>query len=250
MGWGDELMLTGIARQMQKRDRRKVQITTPSEKFHDAWLHNPRIAHPHERGSFQPLPRRPSGLRPYIVSKSVRQWRWRAWGQPVGELYLTAEEKAFGEAHAGRVILEPNIKAGASPNKQWGWVRWNKLAWMLQNAGHKVTQIGPVGTPMLEGAEHVVTASMRQAAAVMATARAAVLPEGGLHHVAAAVGTPAVVIFGGFIAPAVTGYTTQQNIFTGEGLGCGMRLPCPHCLDCMEKIKPEDILDRLMELLK
>ena len=36
--------------------------------------------------------------------------------------------------------------------------------------------------------------------------------EGGIHHLAAALGTPAVVIYGGFIKPEWTGYSYQANI--------------------------------------
>lgn len=249
MGWGDELMVTGQARVMQQRDPRKVRVVYEKPRWFDAWDHNPRIARPDEKGDFQELRPRVNYLRPYMVAKTPERWSWKAWGPPVGEIYFTPEELAFGDRFPGRVILEPNIKIGASPNKQWGWVRWNKLAWLLQKRGHLVSQLGPVGTPMLEGAEHIVTGSMRLAAAVMARARAAVLPEGGLHHVAAAVGTPAVVIFGGFIAPAVTGYAGQVNLFAGEGLGCGARMPCKHCADAMAQIAPEDVLDQLMGLL-
>lgn len=249
MGWGDELMVTGQVRVMQQHDPRKVRIVYERDRDHEAWRHNPRIALPGERGDFQELRPRVNHLRPYMVAKERGRWTWKAWAPPAGELYFNDEESAFGERHAGRIILEPNLKWGASPNKQWGWVRWNKLAWLLQKAGHRITQVGPIGIPMLQGAEQIVTPGMRFAAAVMARARAAVLPEGGLHHVAAAVGTPAVVIFGGFISPAVTGYDSQVNLFTGGGLGCGMRAPCEHCKDAMAAITPEAVADRLMELI-
>ena len=250
MGWGDELMMTGQARELQRRDPRKVRIAG-DEKFHDAWLNNPRIAQPGEQGDFQPLPRRDAdGLRAYIVAKTWKRWTWRAWGPPAGELYFTDEERAFGAAHGGRVILEPHVKPGASPNKQWGWARWSALARMAKDRGCRVTQVGPAGTARLDGADFILTRSMRLAAAVMAEARAAVLPEGGLHHVAAAVGAPAVVIFGGFISPAVTGYADQVSLFAGDGLGCGLRVPCGHCAEAMDRIEPATVCDRLMELLQ
>jgi ADP-heptose:LPS heptosyltransferase len=90
---------------------------------------------------------------------------------------------------------------------------------------------------------------MRDAAAVLATARAAVLPEGGLHHVCAAVGTSAVVIYGGYISPQVTGYEGQTAFFTGSGLGCGMRVACTHCKQSMEAIAPEAVFEALQRAL-
>lgn len=252
MGWGDEVMVTGQARVMQERDPRKVRVVYEKPRFHEAWLHNPRIAGEHERGDFQELVARERYLRPYMRFKGLHQWQWKRYGPPKGELYFSPAEQAFGERHAGCVILEPTIKPGASPNKEWGWVNWNKLAFALRDRGVRVTQLGPVGTPLLEGAEHIVTRKMRLAAAVMSRARAAVLPEGGMHHVAAAVGIPAVVIFGGYISPEVTGYDGQDSFFVRSGgheLGCGMRVRCTHCAEAMGAIKPGDVFERVMQKL-
>ena len=247
-------MVTGQARVLQQHDPRKVRVVYERERYHDAWLHNPRIAQRGEKGDFQTLAARDRYLRPYVASKSSNHWTWRRYGPPKGELYFTADESAYGEQYSGRVILEPHIKPGASPNKEWGWVRWNKLAWLLQRRGFRVTQLGPNGHQSLEGAERIYTPTMRHAAAIVARARAAALPEGGLHHVCAAVGTPAVVIFGGYIAPAVTGYEEQVNLFTGASkgyeLGCGMRVHCSHCREAMARIAPEDVAERLMAILK
>jgi hypothetical protein len=123
------------------------------------------------------------------------------------------------------------VKAKASPNKNWGWTRWNRLAWILQERhGVRVTQLGGLDTPLPRGrrarAHRFVPPSVRGAR----DGSACVLPEGGLHHAAAALGVPAVVIFGGFIAPRHTGYAAHVNLFTG-GEACGMRLPCDHCRD-------------------
>lgn len=251
MGLGDEIIVTGQARVLQQTDPRKVRVQYERQKWFAVWDHNPRIARPDEQGDFQVLePRDARRLRPYCSDKTHRRWTWREFRPPRGELYFTPAERDFGRRHAGRVILEPHIKAGASPNKQWGWVRWNRLAWLLQEKhGVRVTQLGALGVPQLEGAEYVPTRSIREAAAVLAHARVAVLPEGGLHHTAAAVNARAVVIYGGFIAPAVTGYDDQVSLFSGEGLGCGMRVPCGHCANAMQNIKPEAVADRVMEVM-
>lgn len=250
MGWGDELMATGHVRELQRTDPRRVRMVTPKGRWHEAWDGNPRIARPEERGDFQLYETRPGNLRPYCVGKDEKRWQWRRYGPPAGELYFDPAELAFGAAHAGRVIIEPNIKAGASPNKEWGWLRWKQLVLLCAANGVQVTQLGPSNTRLLPGADLVVTHSMRRAAAVMKHARAAVLTEGGLHHVAAAVGTPAVVIFGGFIAPEVTGYPWQVNLYTGTGLGCGARLLCSHCEACMAAIDPARVWAALERILR
>lgn len=251
MGIGDDIIASGMAREAQARDTRKVRpMLEKGFRWSQVWLHNPRILQPHETDDAQDLPVRVGGLRAYIAAKSARCWTWGEYRPPRGELYFSPEETEFGRSHSGRIVLEPHVKSGASPNKQWGWVRWSELASLLARRGLRVTQVGPAGVRVLEGAEHVVTSTFRDAATVLAHAHAAVLPEGGLHHAVAALGVPAVVIYGGFISPAVTGYDDQVSLFTGDGLGCGMRVQCDHCVEAMEKISPQQVAERLMEILR
>lgn len=250
MGFGDEIMVTGQARLLQQADPRKVKVIYERDKWFDAWLYNPRIAQRDEVGDFQEYRPRIGYLRPYIAHKAREQWTWKAHQPPAGELYFGPEEMEFGRRFAGRIILHPHIKAHASPNKDWNWIRWSKLAWLLQEKwGLRLTQLGSGTETVLQGAEQVTTRNLRYAAAVIAGARAVVCPEGAFHHICAATGTPAVVIYGGYISPEVTGYPGQVNFFTGDGLGCGMRAPCNHCKTAMDKIKPEEVAERLVEAL-
>ena len=149
---------------------------------------------------------------------------------------------AFGRARNGYVIVEPNCKAAASPNKQWGWDRWQALV----DASPSIpwAQLGPPGTRLLDGVRHIETPDIRSAAAVLHYAAAYVGPEGGLHHLAAAMGPPAVVLFGGFISPAQTGYAWHRNLFTG-GEPCGNMLPCAHCAGAMARITVPAVLEAL-----
>jgi hypothetical protein len=251
IGIGDELMVSGEARRMQEHDPRKVRVTFNGEhRWHRVWAYNKRIATLGERGDFQEYAARVNGLRPYTASKSAQRWTWREYRPPPGEIYLNDFETDFGRRHAGRIVLEPTIKRGAPPGKDWGWIRWNKLAWIFEREGVRVTQLGPIGTRILDGSvEHIVTSDFRAAAAVLANARGAVVHEGGQHHAAAALGLPAVVIFGGYISPAVTGYEMQTNFFTGDDLGCGMRIACEHCRAAMARIEPEQVARSFLRLL-
>lgn len=249
MGVGDEIMAAGQARRLQALDPRKVRIVYRGmvPRWNEVWLHNPRIAQPSDLGDFQILENGP-GCRPYIKEKTAQQWVWRDWDCPKGEIYLTLQEVAFGEHYQDRVIIEPHLKRKASPNKDWGILNWVRVAELMRRAGIRYAQLGPRGTRILEGAEHIVTDTFRQAAAVLANSVACVVPEGGLHHAAAALGIPAVVIYGGFISPKQTGYEDQVSIFTG-GSPCGMRIPCSHCAKAMSQIKPDRVFHELERLL-
>ena len=60
---------------------------------------------------------------------------------------------------------------------------------------------------------------------------------------------PAVVLFGGYISPDVTGYDRHANLFTG-GEACGRRTVCDHCRDAMNRITPDLVMRELDALLQ
>lgn len=244
MGLGDEVIVTGQVRELQALDPRRVRVAYEKKiRWFDIWDHNPRLARPEEDGDFQVFKPRTDYLRPYCVAKTPHKWTWKTWKPPRGEIYLTADEDAFGQAHGGMAILQPAIKGAAPPNKQWGEQRWRTLAAALVRMGMKVGVIGQDIRVNWPGVRNIPTASIRSAAAVLAHCSVCVVPEGALHHIAAAAGAPAVVIYGGYISPAVTGYDGQIPFFTGTGLGCGNRQGCLCCDHAMSKILPADVAE-------
>jgi ADP-heptose:LPS heptosyltransferase len=94
----------------------------------------------------------------------------------------------------------------------------------------------------------VQTPSFRAAAAVLANAVAFVGTEGGLHHAAAALGRPAVVLFSEFISPAITGYRTHRNLYHA-GQPCGSRSACSGCRASMEAISVDEVVSNLLEIV-
>jgi hypothetical protein len=249
MGWGDEIMLTGIARRLQEKDPAPVRVHDKRgrARWSEIWNGNPRLARPDFEGRVQVVVNGP-GRRPYIARETAARWFWRDWICPVGEIHLDEKERAFAARHAGKVIVEPELKSEASRNKDWGRERWVALARALSQKGHAVAQFATPGSAPLPGVETIRTATFRHACAVLARARLAVLPEGGLHHAAAALGTPTVVLFGGYISPRQTGYAHQLNLFTG-GTPCGMRARCPHCRDAMRRIGIDEVVAKSLMLI-
>jgi ADP-heptose:LPS heptosyltransferase len=254
VGLGDALMDSGAARVAQLRDPRKVMVMLGSRAaWSEVWEYNPRIARPGEKGDFQILQGRSvaSNMRPYHLSKTPQKWVYDLTFRPqVGEIYLSYAEQQFaGQFHPPQVVIEPNIKPGASPNKQWPFENWVRFAQMATSAGLKLVQLGPTGTRTLPGVQLIPTRSFREACAVLAGAKACVLPEGGTHHAAAALGIPGVVIFGGFTPVELTGYSVHRNLGVSLGDACGMRLQCDHCAVEMKKITPELVLVELQKVL-
>lgn len=250
MGHGDELMVAGEARRRATATVRKfaVRAADGGQRWQPVWEGNPRFARPGEACDawIDDWP----GNRPYIAGKSSRQWTWRPYAPMPAELFFTDQERILTDMGAGRVLLEPHLKPRASLNKDWGWVHWQKL--VARSPDLQFVQVGPPGTRTLDGVQLVPTGSFREACAVLAGCIAAVLPEGGLHHAAAAVETPAVVIRGGYIGPEVTGYAGQRSLFVASAkwpLGCGYRIRCRHCDHAMAAITPERAAQELEVVL-
>ena len=253
MGLGDEIMVTGEARRVQMRDPRPVAVAGRDgrARWHPLWHGNPRIAAPREVAAgraVQWIVNGP-GRRPYIDDQAMARgprapWRFTAWRATPGELPCVPRRPP-----AGYVVVEPHLKPGASPNKQWGWANWQALVGLMPRVDW--VQLGPPGMRVLEGAVHIPTPSFIEAGSALSGAAAAVLPDGGLHHAAAALGVPAVVIFGGFTSPANLGYDGHVNLFDpADGQSpCGERVPCAHCRRVLAAIRPETVAAHLERIL-
>lgn len=253
MGWGDELMVTGQARAAQSGGSVLPVVVLDRNgniRSHEAWALNPRIVPNWDRRSPVHLLHNGPGVRPYIAAKSEERWTWKVYACTPGEIYFHPHELFSAPTFRDRsvVLIEPNNKAKASINKDWGRANWQRLADLLRREGLRPVQFGTHGSQVLRDVEFFPTATFRIACAALANVRAAILPEGGLHHAAAALGIPAVVIYGGYISPAQTGYSIHRNIFTG-GEPCGMRHSCAHCKKAMGEISPEMVLHNFMEVL-
>lgn len=268
MGWGDEIMVTGQARAVQRHHPRPVAVKGRDGKlrWHSLWSGSRRIVRPSDvtGGSDIQFIRNGPGCRPYVDTAAMRTefehvfpgrpfttklrharlpWRYTGWRATPGELPCVRSTRRLDY-----IIVEPHVKIAASPNKDWGWVRWQALVRLRPDLDW--VQLGPRGTRLLTGVRHIHTEDFLAACTWLGGACAAVLPEGGLHHAAAALGIPAVVIFGGMTSPANTGYDAHVNLFAaGPGSPCGMRVACDHCARAMAGITPETVAERLEQLL-
>lgn len=184
------------------------------------------------------------GVRPYIAGKTPERWTWQRWEIEPGELFLSADELAFAEPYRGMVLIEPTTKVPGS-NKAWIERRWQQVVQAMPDV--QFVQTGPPGTRWLVGVKRVQT-TFRQACAVLSVARACVVPEGGLHHAAAALDVPAVVLWSEFIAPEFTGYASQRNL-RHAGEACGLRVRCHECAASMARITVDEVVANLQEIV-
>jgi hypothetical protein len=257
MGYGDQLMATGMARGARARGKRIA--------FGDGqkilWDHhsaqifrgNPNIAEPGSEGETDlewiPFYR---GNRIYNRQAGDR-WIWNPDFRAIpGDVHFDEQEAAFARHFgSGFVVIEPNVPEfkTVAPNKQWPVARYREVAMRVMADGLRVVQFDHGGAVKIAGARLVRSPTFRHGMAVLANAALYIGAEGGLHHAAAAVGIPAVVLFGGFIPPQVTGYDTHTNL-TGGAEACGSLKACEHCKRAMEAISVSDVMEAAHQHLK
>lgn len=253
MGIGDWIMASGQVKGHRARTGRKVAFGNGHKaRWSEVFDNNPNVASPYEVAAGMPVDwvTNYPGRRPYLDMERLTPERWAFldYTPEPGEFYFTpAEIRAATEHGRGFVVIEPQTKD--KPNKQWRISRYVAVARKLRIGGIETVQVGPTGSPVLQGARFIATERFREAAAILANASLYIGPEGGLHHAAAALGIPAVVIFGGFISPKTTGYAGHANLFIGEE-ACGMRIPCEHCRQALDAIGERQVIKSALTLLE
>lgn len=243
-------MAAAQARHLNAATGKKVKIVDKMDKarWNVMWEGLPYIARPEEEGEFVTL-KNGSGCRPYVDYRKTtkEKWAYTSWRVPApGEIRFNERERPYELLGENKIIIEPTLKANASPNKQWG--RWKELVTKYPKLNW--AQMGARPELVLPNTEFIKTPSFRHACAVIKGAKLCVLPEGGLHHAAAAVNTPAVVIFGGMTSPHNTGYHDNQiSIYYSPDSPCGWRLPCLHCKKGMGEITAETVIFNVFRIL-
>ncbi len=248
MGWGDELVASGFARGARERGERiafgfggKIRWSWQAREI---FRNNPNVAPP---GSERARDLRwvahcaGSRLNTSGIDKRTNRWKWNPFRPPPGELFFSDEELDYGRSFGdGFIVIEPRTKA-CWANKQWPVERYVAVAADLRAKGHRVVQFSGDAPPVSGCGEVISNQTFRKALAVLSHAALYVGPEGGLHHGAAAVGTKAVVIFGGWPDPRSSGYDQHRNLAAPDA-GCGTISPCNHCRVAMNNITVDKVI--------
>jgi lipopolysaccharide heptosyltransferase II len=157
------------------------------------------------------------------------------------------------------------IFPGASVNeRKWGGKKFGEVAQRLQEKGYKIIILGSKADRI--DAEKIKTfadgsvdltgkTTLRDIAAILMRCRLLITADSGIMHIAYAVGTPTVSLFGAGIEKkwAPRG---QKHIVLNKYLQCspctkfGYTPGCPSGILCMQDIGIEDVLQAAHRLLK
>jgi len=132
-----------------------------------------------------------------------------------------------------------------TPNKHWPDAYWQALIGRLsRRAG--VVEIGEAAQVAEDFGPHYVDlrgrTSLDDLVAIIAEADLHVGPPSGPVHIAAATGKRSVVIVGGYESPNNAAYPWDIALYTQVACSpCWLRTPCPHGLQCLRAITPEEV---------
>tara|TARA_Y100000310_G_scaffold160700_1_gene160540 strand:- start:5081 stop:6025 length:945 start_codon:yes stop_codon:yes gene_type:complete len=285
MGFGDDIMGTGLAKSIMLRSEYAdtVFVFGDPDNFYDAgtntirghysevFMNNPHVLVPGEPvknvccipdfpGQRSSIDYEKSDYEEPEEGKARRstpgqiirfQWN-KEWSAPKGEIYFTVDEKSAASEIAMRLpypyfVIEPNVADKPWFNhKGWPFDRWQDVV----DAFPGVTFIQFNGQRVLRGVHQLITPTFRQAMGVLSGAGAFLGTDGGLHHAAAALDVPAIVLWGHYSSPQVFGYNDQVNLRHEDGLGCGyVWKECRECNESMLKISVDEVVDSFKELL-
>jgi ADP-heptose:LPS heptosyltransferase len=172
------------------------------------------------------------------------------------EIYLTQKELNYHRWWLQRlprpmVAVAPSGKITTKIlNKFYEFEKWQKLAALLRNANITVIQVGDKREgPLLKGARNYRNLGYRKTASVLKRCDAVITHIGGIMHLATAVGTPCITIYGGTEDPLVSGYPCNVNITADIHCApCWLENPCEKPI-CRDMMTPELIMGKLNELL-
>lgn len=240
MGLGDWVMSSAAVKEINEKTGQKVFLGDGKNCFIDeqVFANNPRMATPKEKGIWVADY---AENRPYI--SRVDHERKRVFynddfSPKTGEIWLTDKEKRNLPV-GPYVVIEPNVKESMAHTVNKAWPYWEEL----KRLDLPFMQLGDsYKAPLFR---HTRTKTFRHAMAVLSNAKLFVGTDGALHHAAAALGIPAVVIWTGYSSPRHLGYEGHVNIHDGSD-PCGtFGKVCPHCLRKAAAISPEQVMQAI-----
>lgn len=244
MGYGDWIMASADVRKANQATGKKVKLGDGRSFFFDEqiFLGNPRMAAKKDMDCVW-VPNYPRH-RPYIAAVDGQKKRMifnDDYRPEPGEIWFSEEEEHWADQVAPKgdfIVVEANVKQmyAHTVNKAWRKDYWAEVL----KSGLPFIQLG-------EKDSDIKTKTFRQAMLILSRATMFVGTDGGLHHAAAALNVPAVVIWTGFTSPKHLGYDSHINIHDG-GDPCGYYGgPCGHCAAIAKSITPDRVLSTIGE---
>jgi hypothetical protein len=180
-----------------------------------------------------------------------------------GELHFTAEEEATAARNRVRfgltrkfVVVEPHSKEDWFGDlRAWPFERWQQAidrVRAVHGGEYTLVQMGEGGRPAVRGILDLSgQLPFRESAALLKQASLFLGQEGGLMHVADAIGVPSVIIWGGLTLPEFACYPERHTILCARVpcAPCGLRGGCPFEKRCLTEIHTDTVTGAVDHIL-
>ncbi|MGV3720478.1 MAG: glycosyltransferase family 9 protein [Actinomycetota bacterium] len=270
-GFGDHLMLSAVIEGL-KAERPELRIHLAAT-HPEIFQHNPHVEwtayegrmkkwrraelERYHRVHFRSPQERYLQLSGHLIDDMYREVGVELRERPrQPRIYLTERELQFRAEQIEalprpRIAIVPFGKGTVRlPNKVYPAAQWCALTQLLGGIGGALLHLGASQEgPRAEGAVDFRDIGYRNTASVLQRCDLVVTHVSGIMHLAAAVGTPAVVLYGAAEHPAISGYPWNRNVYVPIECGpCWMETPCSHH-SCMKQLTPERALSEVREAL-
>jgi ADP-heptose:LPS heptosyltransferase len=257
-GLGDDLLCTTLAHELKKRGARSIVMFSKFARLYEGnpdilatkdWGY-PSIGRRHRWGYGSIIPQYagydPANDRDLNPPCHFLQTMCSLAGMQ-GEidlrpyLYLGAEEKNKGRLFSRQAVIHTGGRNDAK-NKEWSSERYQAVIDYFGGEIHWI-QLGTAGDPLMRGAYDLRgKTTLRESAAMVANSHVLLGQAGFLMHVARAVGTRAVIVYGGREDPAISGYRCFENIVGRTPCSyCWQRNRCDFGHECMQMITVDQV---------
>jgi ADP-heptose:LPS heptosyltransferase len=171
-------------------------------------------------------------------------------------IYLTEAELSFRARQIEalprpRIAIVPFGKSSVRlPNKIYPADQWSELTRLLGTLEGTLLHLGTKKEgPLAPNAVDLRDIGYRNMAGVLKRCDLLITHVSGIMHLAAAVRTPAVVLYGAAEHPAISGYPWNRNLYTPIDCGpCWLEESCSHH-SCMRSLTPEVVLGEVRQAL-
>lgn len=170
--------------------------------------------------------------------------------------YLTEEEKAKGKVAEEFVVIQnvgDSTHQTFMKNKQWYPDRFQHVVSLLRkkHAALSIIQLGTEGDGALDSVIDLRgKTTLRESAAILANARCFIGTSGFLKHLARAVETRSVIIYGGREHSYQTGYICNENLNSYVDCApCWHWNLCDYNRKCMDMISVDMVLKSVQKIL-
>jgi len=260
---GDNLLLSAVCRELRKRGAKRIWIQSPFPELFSKRdvttvlaLSEPAIALLWRAGLIVRPGRVDYGCNDGELQRTLPIERhilaeMCARAGVAGEvelrtnLELTNRQKRVGHIASNQIAIQSSGLSANLPlrNKEWYAERFQQVSHVLCR-NFTVVQLGSAKDPPLEGAYDLRgRTSLIQAAGVLSSSKLFIGLEGFLAHLARAVNTRSVIVYGGRAPPQHSGYICNSNLFTQISCSpCWNWSRCDFDRACMKQITVEAVL--------